>query len=240
MARVVRLEPRSAATPRARFRLVYETLRERLTLLRYPAGVTLSEAELAREFGISRTPIRRVLQALEADGLVRSKQGVGTIVTTADLKSLRDVYAIRMKLAEALGDLSPVADPAPFRAELGRLLQRSRRLGAKPDLEEFARINNALQGLLSRLSTNAEFQRITEQLYYKTIRSYFRLVEELGWPGELAALRDELAAYDEALAAGDLRAVGFTRRNFISTIHARMTRYLLAPGTGDAVADPRG
>jgi DNA-binding GntR family transcriptional regulator len=211
-----------------RFRQIYEALREAITLLRHPPGVTLSEAELAREFGTSRTPIRRVLQALEADGLVQSKQGVGTIVTTADLKSLRDVFAIRMKLAEALGELSPVADLEPLRRELAALVARADKLATTRDLEEFMRINNALQSLLSRLSTNAEFQRITEQLYYKTVRSYFRIVAELGWPGEVRALLEELSAIADALGAEDLKAVGFVRRNFISTIHARMTRYLMA------------
>jgi DNA-binding GntR family transcriptional regulator len=214
--------------PQARFRQIYEALREAITLLRHPPGSALSEAELARAYGTSRTPIRRVLQALEADGLVQSKQGVGTIVTTADLKSVRDVYAIRMKLAEALGEFSPIADTAPFRAELGQLLARARKLAKSRDHEEFMRINNALQGMLSRLSTNAEYRRITEQLYYKTVRSYFSILDELGWPTEARALEDELAAIDEALAAEDLKAVGFVRRNYISTIHARMTRYLMA------------
>lgn len=218
--------------PQARFRHIYEALREAITLLHHPPGVALSEAELAQEFGTSRTPIRRVLQALEADGLVQSKQGIGTIVTTADLKSVRDVYAIRMKLAEALGELSPVGDLAPLRAELDGLVARAGRLTKSRDLEEFMRINNALQNLLSRLSSNAEFQRITEQLYYKTIRTYFRIVAELGWPGEARALQEELAAIAAALGADDLKAVGFVRRNFISSIHARMTRYLMADAPG--------
>lgn len=228
MAPAKRRKPKPRSAPQARFRQIYETLREAITLLRHPPGVALSEAALAREFGTSRTPIRRVLQALEADGLVQSKQGVGTIVTTADLKSLRDVYAIRMKLAEALGELSPVSDLAPLRAELQALVERAGKLAKSRDLEEFMRINNALQNLLSRLSTNAEFQRITEQLYYKTIRTYFRIVAELGWPDEARALQDELAAIADALNADDLKAVGFVRRNFISSIHARMTRYLMA------------
>ena len=230
MAPAKRRKPKPRGAPQARFRQIYETLREAITLLRHPPGVALSEAELARDFGTSRTPIRRVLQALEADGLVQSKQGIGTIVTTADLKSLRDVYAIRMKLAEALGELSPVSDLAPLRAELEALIRRASKLAKSRDLEEFMRINNALQNLLSRLSTNAEFQRITEQLYYKTIRTYFRIVAELGWPDEARALQDELAAIADALNADDLKAVGFVRRNFISTIHARMTRYLMAEG----------
>lgn len=218
----------SKGGPQARFRQIYEELREAITLLRHPPGSALSEAELARAYGTSRTPIRRVLQALEADGLVQSRQGVGTIVTTADLKSVRDVYAIRMKLAEALGEFSPVGDTAAFRAELGQLRARARKLGKARNAEEFMRINNALQGVLSRLSTNAEYQRITEQLYYKTVRSYFRLLDELGWPAEARALQDELAAVEEALAAEDFKAVGFVRRNYIATIHTRMTRYLMA------------
>ena len=37
---------------------------------RYPFGSVLREAELAAEFGVSRTPIREALQRLRTDGLV--------------------------------------------------------------------------------------------------------------------------------------------------------------------------
>ena len=51
-----------------------------------------------------------MLARLEAEGLIGSVHGVGTIVTDVDIEELAQVYALRMELAPLLGKL----DPIPF------------------------------------------------------------------------------------------------------------------------------
>ena len=80
--------------PRQRARQIYEELRGRICLLDYEPGAIIKERELANEFGVSRTPLRRVLQKLESDGLVLSKQGHGTVVTEIDLQAQKDIYLV--------------------------------------------------------------------------------------------------------------------------------------------------
>ena len=108
---------RPVAPARALRERLYRTLRDRICLLDYPPGARLSEEELAAEFEISRTPLRRVLARLEAEGLIGSVHGVGTIVTDVDVEELAQVYALRMELAPLLGRLDPVPfTPARTRA----------------------------------------------------------------------------------------------------------------------------
>ena len=66
---------------RRTFERIYLVLRNRISLLDYAPGQRLSEEKLAEEFGVSRTPLRRVLARLEDEGLLKSVQSVGTIVT---------------------------------------------------------------------------------------------------------------------------------------------------------------
>ena len=68
---------------RERFERIYGIIRDRICLLDYAPGMRLGEEELAKEFGVSRTPIRRVLSRLETEGLLESRHGVGTFVTTS-------------------------------------------------------------------------------------------------------------------------------------------------------------
>src|SRR5262249_45290704 len=70
---------------------VYEEIRNRICMLRYPPGHLLHENRLAQEFGISRTPVRQVLQKLEIEGFVETRTGVGTIVTGVDFAAFHDV-----------------------------------------------------------------------------------------------------------------------------------------------------
>ena len=85
---------------------IYLELRERIAVLTYPPGTALSETRLAEEFGVSRTPIRQVLQRLEFDGLVEAQHGIGTIVSAIDFMYLKQVYALRLKLITLIAELA--------------------------------------------------------------------------------------------------------------------------------------
>jgi DNA-binding GntR family transcriptional regulator len=71
---------------------MYKEIRDRICLLTYPPGTVLREADFANEFGVSRTPVRQVLQRLQFEGLVEAKNGVGTIVTGVQLSTFKDAY----------------------------------------------------------------------------------------------------------------------------------------------------
>lgn len=62
-------------------RRIQEDLRARIFLSDPGARLVFRETELAAEFGLSRTPIRQVLQSLAHEQLVRTQTGVGTIAT---------------------------------------------------------------------------------------------------------------------------------------------------------------
>ena len=56
---------------------IHDLLRDRICLRTYPPGSLLRESRLGAEFGISRTPVREVLQRLSTLGLVEVLNGVG-------------------------------------------------------------------------------------------------------------------------------------------------------------------
>jgi len=57
-----------------------DALRERALLDRPPGGALPSEAELGREFQVSRVTVRRALEQLRREGIVTSRQGAGWFV----------------------------------------------------------------------------------------------------------------------------------------------------------------
>lgn len=218
-------------TPRARFAAVHRTLRDRICLLAYPPGAALSETELAKKYGMSRTPIRRVLQMLEAEGLVETKPNVGSIVTTVDLKSLRDAFALRIRLSELLGDMSPVSDLNPVMMALDELLPECKALVERPDVGALCAISHRLQDVLLGLSGNSEYRTVTDALYYKTIRAYYTILAELDWRMEAEAQVEEIHEILVSLQANDVRAVGLVRRNHIVRTLSRIMGFMV----GDAL-----
>ena len=68
----------------------------------YPPGARLSERELAKTFGVSRTPLREVLRMLEREGLVEAGRYQRARVAPLDPVALDMLYAGRIQL-ETLG-----------------------------------------------------------------------------------------------------------------------------------------
>lgn len=219
---------------RSRFKALYETLRERISQLQYPPGTNLTEKALAAEFGVSRSPIRRALQALEADHLVETRVGVGTFVTSIDVHALRDAYALRMHLAELIGTFPP-DEPLDRRSSpLAALEERTEKLLYRRDFKEFTRINNSLVGELGRCTGNIALSAMSGRLFYETIRLYYQLVRDndADWTEEILATREEIHEILKCVRAGDGRAIGLTRRNYISFNLRRVLRLVFDDNEG--------
>ena len=231
--RAARQEAPAAEAPRRetqteRFNRIYKAIRERISLLEYTPGTVLNEGLLAQEFGVSRTPVRSVLQRLSYEGLVTTRNGVGTIVTEVDVKTFKDIYALRMRLAEDMGVLSPVSPRPEVLEELRSLQQRARDLGeAAPDYAAYARLCNDLHEKLLELSGNLVLREITDLLYYRAARVWLALLPNVDWKEALRTLESEIADTIRALELDDMQGVGNVRRQYLYALLKTIGRYLV-------------
>jgi DNA-binding GntR family transcriptional regulator len=221
------VEPAPAApsrplSVRERFDLIYGTLRDRICLLDYPPGSRLSEEELAQEFEISRTPVRRVLARLESEGLVQSVHGVGTIVTDVDINELQQVYHLRLELAMLIGKLSPIPRTAADLDRIRALIARCDAVLAKPDQRIFLRLNMDFFHELSAMTGNQPLRDINERLYVQVARVVAKMMPQLGLTEEITAFRNEMMEILAAAEIGDWDSIGHIRRAHISMSFRRM------------------
>lgn len=78
-----------------------------------PPGEPLREVQLARRFGVSRSPIRQALQQLTAEGVLHARPNCGTVVAMPPTEEVRDaLYTCRARLEaiavrQCLGSLQP-------------------------------------------------------------------------------------------------------------------------------------
>nr|WP_317054887.1 GntR family transcriptional regulator [Roseovarius sp. W115]MDV2928449.1 GntR family transcriptional regulator [Roseovarius sp. W115] len=213
-----------------RFDRIYCELRDRICLLTYPPGTVLSEVALAKEFGISRTPIRRVFHRLEFMGLVAIKNGVGTIVTDIDLKTFKQIYDLRKRLAEMMGELSPIEITPDHIKTIDDLVKRTRDLADKTGaFDELALIANDLQQLLSDLTGNAPLCEITELMYYRVARIWYTFLPQFGWDKAHAGQLNELEEIRAAMLDNDIRSVGHYRSIDLQRMLTLLGRLLAEP-----------
>lgn len=100
--------------------LAYQHLRRKLQTGSLRPGARLSEVELAKEVGISRTPLREAIGLLESEGLVRQIPRFGAFVCKPTAKECRDLWDLREALeAHAAIRAMDLLTPAHFN-ELSR------------------------------------------------------------------------------------------------------------------------
>lgn len=77
---------------------IYDLLRQRIIELDLAPNTVLSRNELAREYGVSQTPIRDAIQRLEQDGLVRIMPQSRTFVTPINIPRIYEAHFLRRAL----------------------------------------------------------------------------------------------------------------------------------------------
>lgn len=99
---------------------------------RYPPGTLLSQTDLAREYGVSRIPIRDALMALAADQLVEIFPGKGARVIRLLPTELEEVFDLRIMLECDLLDRAVAKADEAARQEVSYFLQRSSLEAGRP------------------------------------------------------------------------------------------------------------
>lgn len=89
---------RQAGASKSRVTDIYTTLFDRIVNAEYNEGSWLREDAVAREFGVSRSPIRSVFRQLHQDGMLElvPKRGAQVFPFTAD--DIEEIYEIRKAL----------------------------------------------------------------------------------------------------------------------------------------------
>jgi len=95
--------PEQRPTPSTLKSHIFNGLRDAIVSGRFRPGDRLNESQLAREFGVSRIPVREALMQLQEHGLVMNHERRGMFVTRLNEEDVQRINSLRVVLeAEAL------------------------------------------------------------------------------------------------------------------------------------------
>lgn len=77
---------------------VFHKIREDILSGKYVKGEELKENTIAKELGVSRTPVREALRQIELEGLINMVPNKGATVAGFTSKDVNDIYVIRSYL----------------------------------------------------------------------------------------------------------------------------------------------
>jgi DNA-binding GntR family transcriptional regulator len=78
--------------------MAYERIRAMFLDHRLSAGMKISETKLAKELGISRTPVREAIRQLQSEGMLYQVAHSGTYVSRPGRRQVAEMYEIRLAL----------------------------------------------------------------------------------------------------------------------------------------------
>jgi DNA-binding GntR family transcriptional regulator len=163
-------------------------------------GQWIDELALAREWQISRTPLREALKVLAAEGLVTPvpRQGCKVAGLSED-----DADALFPVMALLEGRCAFEAVQRASDADIGRLRQLHADLevhAAARNVDGYYRANHAFHTAVQSLAANRWLDRVTNDL-----RRFVRLLRgrQLNWPGRMEASIDEHRVLLDAIEQRD-------------------------------------
>jgi DNA-binding GntR family transcriptional regulator len=193
---------------------VYDGLRAAITGGQLEPNSPLVEEQLARQFGVSRTPVREALLRLESEGVALRVPRRGLVVRALSEHEVREVYAVRAAL-EALAGRWAASEALPSDiAHLRWINQRLREAMSAGDTSRIPLLTNEFHQALGAAAHNGMLSRFIMQCQDWTRRVGTSTV---ALPARTASAVDEHERLIDAIEAGDAEAAERLAREHIST-----------------------
>ncbi|WBB60084.1 GntR family transcriptional regulator [Streptomyces sp. WMMC500] len=197
----------------SRTQYVQEAIKHAVLTGKLTPGQPLVEADLAAQFGVSKTPVREALKTLAGSGLVVMSQYKGVTVRTVDAAMAREVYDVRLLLEPEALRRTVALDASLQAAE--EALDRAE---SAPDAADRSLANRDFHRALYLPCGNPLLSRMLDDL-----RDQAALVSTVAWSANPSWER-EAGEHREILrlaAAGDGQAAGAALHDHIASFLAR-------------------
>ncbi len=177
-------------------------LRQAIVDMRLKPGQLLIERELCELTSASRPSVREALRQLQAEGLVESVNGRGTIVTVLTPEQARQVYEVRANLEGLAARLFTGHASDEQRAALRAVMAELAESVARNDEPAtILAVKNRFYDVLFEGSGNEVLQQLVRSLHRRVTQLRARTLAASGRPARSAAEIQEVVDAIEALDA---------------------------------------
>lgn len=171
---------------------VYQELESQILSFKLKSGDTIPEVNLAKQFGVSRTPIREAIHRLAEYGLVELVPNNHAIVYTISAKEANDIALVRIGLEELAINYITAESLKDHLSELNRLADECKThldnddrasafiLDSLFHLELIKTSDNlSLIKLYKRLDSQIQLLRVNQNLPNNALKSYLDHHEQI-------------------------------------------------------------
>lgn len=148
--------------------IIARRIRDAIARGDFAPAVQLGEAELAKELGVSRGPLREAMQRLTQEGLLVSHRNRGLFVVSMDEADFRDVYLARSAVEAAAISRVISIDPKGSAAKLMETVRAMEETAGSPNSEAMTEADMSFHALLVELAGSPRLTRMHNTLLTET------------------------------------------------------------------------
>jgi len=171
-----------------------EKIRQAIAVGYFKAGQKLVEANLARELGLSRSPVREALYLLEQEGLIVRHHRRGAFVRGLSRRETEEIYSLRSVLEGFAVELALKNMTAHDIEHLRRLVDRMYEIARAGDAIAFGRVDAEFHEYICKVSGHQLLQNVFSTLQTRTTQ-YMTEADQLGVLENIAAQHEELLGH---------------------------------------------
>jgi len=187
----------------------YERIRHQIISLELPPGEVIDEAQLQKELGLGRTPIREAIKRLSLEKLVTIVPRRGMFVTDIGITDLHRLFEVRLTLEAQCARLAARRGRQLHWDQMAAVLANLPAENTLVDYEILIAIDEACHQIMYEAAENDFLKDILTTLYALSLRLWYYSLSQIGDMRrailEHQVILEALQARDGDLAAQLLR-----------------------------------
>jgi DNA-binding GntR family transcriptional regulator len=155
---------KSLSQPASLSKLAYDAILKSILSNTMIPNEVYNEIALAKDLGISRTPVREALLELSVQGLVTFLPRKGIVINRFTAKDVDEIFEIRRAIESAAVEKIASADPPPNTGLLQKTIEKQNKAIQKKDFWMYMQADRDFHVCLSQLTGNNRLVAISKNI----------------------------------------------------------------------------
>lgn len=154
---------------------VYNTIKDAIITEKLKPGIKISETGLAKELGVSRTPVREALRILYTEGFVKLTPNSSFVVNSFTQKDAEEILQVRKILEGEASRMAAANIDERGKIRLKKaidLMDKVYSLEGEEKASEFSNADIEFHRVIFEIAGNAKMQSVSASLSDRQIRLY--------------------------------------------------------------------
>lgn len=148
---------------------VYRAIKKMIAIHRFQPGLRLNAEKIARELGVSRTPVWESIRRLEQEGIVQNIPNRGVFMAETPLERVVEMIEARGVLDKFAGRMASDRISDSILKQLRQCLPDQLRAIERADISLYSSLDFRFHGLIYEASGNSYLKELFESITLQTL-----------------------------------------------------------------------